>query len=178
MKDQSSFSRRNFLGTASLLALGGLFTSFKETSSLIPAVKTGEVKLWDEFTREEKRAIEKSRMAKIILEIEGGAAHRRLCWPPCGFLINRMNWLVLQPVLAGESSGTICAGCLRVDLCRSVWLPIFFMKTRKSGQHMCGTLPANTGNGGRNGHLTTVMNSDPDTHGIPITLTGCCNVLL
>jgi len=78
MNNKSSFSRRNFLGTASLLALGGLFTSFKETSALIPAIKTGEVKLWDEFTREEKRGIEKSRMAKIIVEIEGGSCAEKV----------------------------------------------------------------------------------------------------
>ncbi len=78
MKNESSFSRRNFLGTASVLALGGLFTSFDSTSTLLPASKTGEVKLWDEFTREEKRGIEKSRMAKIILEIEGGSCAQKV----------------------------------------------------------------------------------------------------
>lgn len=77
MKNKSSFSRRNFLGTASLLALGGMFSSFKEASNGMPATKTGDVKLWDAFTREEKRAIEKSRMAKIIVEIEGGSCAQK-----------------------------------------------------------------------------------------------------
>ena len=78
MKEKSSFSRRNFLGTASLLAVGGLLTSFKEASYLKPTLKTGDIRLWEELTREEKKGIEKSRMAKIIVEIEGGSCAQKV----------------------------------------------------------------------------------------------------
>lgn len=71
MKNHSSFSRRNFISAASVLALGGTLMSFKNAPNLLPIPKTDKKRLWDEFTREEKKLIENSRMAKSIIEIEG-----------------------------------------------------------------------------------------------------------
>ena len=70
MKNQSLFSRRNFISAASVLALGGTMMSFKKVPNLLPIPNTDKKRLWDEFTKEEKKLIEKSRMAKSIIEIK------------------------------------------------------------------------------------------------------------
>ncbi len=78
MKNHSSFSRRNFISAASVLALGGTMMSFKKAPNLLPIPKTDKRKLCDEFTKEEKKLIENSRMAKSIIEIEGGSCTEKV----------------------------------------------------------------------------------------------------
>jgi hypothetical protein len=78
MKKHSTFSRRNFLSSASMLALGGTLMSFKKAQNLIPVPDTDNRRLWDDFTKEEKKLIENSGMAKIIVEIEGGSCAEKV----------------------------------------------------------------------------------------------------
>ena len=70
MKNQLSLSRRNFISVAYVLALGGTMMSFKNAPNLLSTQKTDKKNLLDEFTREEKKLIKDSRMAKSIVEIE------------------------------------------------------------------------------------------------------------
>jgi hypothetical protein len=77
MKNKSTFTRRSFISTASALALGGTMMSFKNAPNLLPVPETDKKRLWDELTRQEKKLIEDSRMAKIIVEIEGRSCAER-----------------------------------------------------------------------------------------------------
>ena len=109
MEKQTSCRRRTFITTASIVALGGLLTSFKKSSNLISALKPGELKLWDEFTREEKRGIEKSRMAKSIVEIEGGSCAQKV-------LLNTLRFFDKPDELACFAA-SFGGGIQRYDLC-------------------------------------------------------------
>ena len=78
MKNQSNISRRNFLGTASLVALGGSLLSFTRVEEFLPLNETSDLKLWSEFSAEEIKLIEKSARAKICIEIESGSCAEKI----------------------------------------------------------------------------------------------------
>jgi len=70
MKTNSSYSRRNFLSTASLALLGSTMVSLKKPSESIEILNPDSKRLWDEFTREEKKLIEKCERAQSIVQIK------------------------------------------------------------------------------------------------------------
>ena len=78
MKNQSNISRRNFLGTVSLVALGGSLLSFTRVEEFLPLNETSDLKLWSEFSAEEIKLIEKSARAKICIEIESGSCAEKI----------------------------------------------------------------------------------------------------
>ena len=70
MKTKSTISRRRFLGSASLLAMGTTLVSFRNVGELVP-LDPDKKALWTDLSSEEKHLIESSFRAKYIVEIEG-----------------------------------------------------------------------------------------------------------
>ena len=71
MKKYLTFSRRSFISTASVLAVGGSILSFRRPDELLSVSKTGKRHLWDELNPEEIKLIEQSQRAQNIVKIEG-----------------------------------------------------------------------------------------------------------
>lgn len=74
----SSVSRRKFVGSASLLALGATFVSFNRAFAGFESRLSLERKLWDEFSADEIEKISRSKMAGIAMEIEGGSCAEKV----------------------------------------------------------------------------------------------------
>jgi len=79
MKEKHPYiSRRNFLVKTTLITLGSSILGLGNTYASHRKLLTDKNKLWDEFSPEEKKQIEQSKMAKIALEIEGGSCAEKV----------------------------------------------------------------------------------------------------
>lgn len=78
MKKPLTISRRKFVGSASILALGTSLVSFNRVEKEFKSGIIPERKLWDEFNSEEKKLIAESERAKIIIEIEDMSCAERV----------------------------------------------------------------------------------------------------
>ena len=77
MSKESKVSRRGFIGSVSMLALGAPFISFKVLRSYSGAGIAG-MKLWDEFSPEELELIKKSERAGEIVKIDWGSCAEKV----------------------------------------------------------------------------------------------------
>ena len=79
MKEHFTYiSRRKFLAKASLITIAGSLFGINTEDASRTQLFSEEIKLWDEFSADEKNRILNSKMAGIAMEIEGGSCAEKV----------------------------------------------------------------------------------------------------